>query len=151
MRRVSVELARKLPIEQVEDPRLTTGEVFRVKKEGDRAEQTYFPVSEEFDGVVEPVADVGLIARLPNPFNSGRTVTIFNGIHSRGVLGSVLAITDETVRSRNEEYLAQRFLTGPFAILVRVPVWQNRVLAPDLHNPETRLFEWSPEPSVGKS
>ena len=74
-------------------------------------------------------------------------MTICNGIHSKGVLGAALTITDETVRPANEEYLAERFPEGDFAMLDRVPVVSGRVLAPDLQNPNTRLFEWSPEPT----
>lgn len=150
MRRILSELNRKLPIEQIEDARLTSGEVFRVKKTEQREEKTYFPVTEEVDGAVELIEDVGLLARLPNPFNVSRTVTICNGIHSRGVLGAVYAITDETVRPTNEEYLARRFPGNEFAMLVRVPVVSNKVLAPDLQNPNIRLFEWPPPESAGE-
>ncbi|WP_214405149.1 hypothetical protein [Pseudonocardia lacus] len=136
---------RRLPIEQYEDPRLETGEVFRVRKADNREERTYFPVTEEFEGHQELVEDVALLARLPNPFNYGRTLTICNGVHSKGVLGAVLTITDETVRPSNEAYLAQRFPSGAFAMLVRVPVLSGKVLAPDLQNPDARVFEWSPD------
>ena len=127
------------------------GEVFRLKKGEDRDEQTFFPVMEVDDnGESELVEDVGLIARLPNPFNSSRTMTICNGTDSKGVLGAVLAVTDETVRPANERYLAQRFPNGDFAMLVRVPVVSNQVLAPDLQNPHTRRFEWPSEPTTGE-
>lgn len=33
---------------------------------------------------------------------------------------------------------------GEFAILVRIPMIDGTPLAPDLNNPETRIFEWSP-------
>ena len=42
----------------------------------------------------ELIEDVGHIARLTNPFQSSRTLTICNGIHSRGVLGAVRCLTD---------------------------------------------------------
>ena len=77
-----------------------------------------------------------------NPFQSSRTLTICNGIHSRGVLGAVRCLTDEQVREANERYLADRFPEGRFAMLVRVPVVANETLSPDLQNPETRLYEW---------
>jgi hypothetical protein len=144
VRRILSEL-RKLPIEQIEDERLKTGEVFRVRAGEGREEQTYFPVTEEIDGQEELVEDLALVARLPNPFNSSRTLTICNGVHSKGVTGAVLTVTDETVRPANEQYLAQRFPEGAFAMLVRVPVVSGKVLAPDLQNPDTRVFEWSPE------
>jgi hypothetical protein len=142
VRRILSQLS-KLPIEQIEDERLPTGEVFRLKKDDDREEQIYFPMTEEFDGKTEVVEDLALVARLPNPLNSSRTLTIFNGVHSRGVLGAVLTVTDETVRPANEKYIAKWSYTDSFALLVKVPVWSGEVLAPDLQNPEKRLFEWS--------
>jgi hypothetical protein len=140
----------QMPIEQFEHESLLTGEVFRVKQ-GDGQEKVYFPTMESADedegDVEELVEDVALLARLPNPFNSNRTLTICNGVHSRGVVGAVLAVTDETVRRANEEYLAQRFPSGAFAMLIRVPVMSGNALAPDLKNPDVRLFEWQPAES----
>ena len=142
VRRILSQL-KKLPIEQIEDDRLATGEVFRVKKTENREEQIYFPETEEYNGKVEVVEDLALIARLPNPFNSSRTLTICNGVHSRGVLGAVLTLTDETVRPANEKYISKWPVTDSFAFLVKVPVVSGQVLAPDLQNPEVRVFEWS--------
>jgi transcriptional regulator with XRE-family HTH domain len=144
LRRIQSELVKRLPIEQVEDPSLSTGEVFRVRKGDAGDEQTYFPRTEEVDGQQQLVEDIGLIARLPNPFNSRRTLTICNGVHSTGVLGAVLALTDEYVRLGNETYLADRFPSGEFAMLVWVPVLSGTALAPDLMNRDARIFEWSP-------
>jgi hypothetical protein len=150
MRRILSDLERKLPIEQVEDLRVPAGDVFRVRKDDEGDGQLHLPVIEVVGSETELVEDVGLIARLPNSFNFSRTMTICNGIHSKGVLGAVLAITDETVRPANESYLAQRFPNGDFAMLVRVPVVGGQVLAPDLQNPRTHLFEWIPDPSAGE-
>jgi hypothetical protein len=143
LRRIQTELVKRLPIEQVEDARLATGEVFRVRNPTGE-EQTYFPRTEEIDGDPQLTDDIGLIARLPNPYNSNRTLTICNGVHSAGVLGAVLTMTDETVRRTNEEFLAHHFPNGEFGMLVWVPVLDGTALAPDLNNPETRIFEWSP-------
>jgi hypothetical protein len=145
--RILAQVAR-LPIKQIEHPDLSTGEVFKVEKAEGREEITYFPTYEAVAGVDELAWDVALLARLPNPFNSSRTLTVCNGIHSRGVVGAVLAVTDETVRPANEAYLARRFLHGTFAMLIRVPVLSGDALAPDLQNPETILFEWSPDESA---
>jgi len=144
LRRVQSALVRKLPVEQVEDPSLNTGEVFAVRKGATLEEQRYFPRTEEIDGWPQLTDDIGLIARLPNPYNSSRTLTICNGVHSAGVLGAVMVLTDETVRRANEEYLAANFPGDEFAMLFWVPVLDGTPLAPDLKNPETRIFEWSP-------
>ena len=143
-RRILLQL-KKLPIEQVDVAGLP-GDVFRVKKDEDREEKTHFPVMEEREDQSgeELVEDLALLARLPNPFNFSRTLTICNGVHSSGVLGAVMILTDETLRPSNEAYLAQRFPDGEFAMLVKVPVVSGKVLAPDLQNPETRVFEWAP-------
>ncbi len=134
---------KKLPIEQVEVDELVTGEVFRVKQPDDREPKLYFPVTYEINGRVELVEDLAFLARLKNPFNVSRTLTIFNGVHSRGVVGAVLALTDEVLGPSNEEYLSRRFGDEGFAILAKVPIVSGRALAPDLQNPAMRLFEWS--------
>ena len=145
------DLDEKLPIKQLDDKQAPEGDVFQVKKGEDRDERTHLPVFKVDDtGKRELVEDVGLLARLPNPFNFGRTMTICNGIYSKGVRGAALAITDETVRPTNEQYLAGRFPRGDFAMLVRVPVWSGHPIAADLQNPRTRLFEWSPESTAGE-
>ncbi|MGH3613970.1 MAG: XRE family transcriptional regulator [Pseudonocardia sp.] len=147
LRRIQLELRKRLPIEHFEDSRLLTGEVFRVRDEESGTESVHFPATEEIDGVVETMEDVGLVGRLTNPFNSSRTLTICNGVHSTGVMGAVMTLTDETVRQRNEEFLADRYPTGEFAMLVRVPIVDGSALAPDLQNPNVRLFEWPPASS----
>lgn len=135
---------KALPIEQVADEDYPEGEIFRLRTEGGHPGKIFAPVVENESGVVEQVEDVALIARLPNPFNTSCTLTICNGVYSRGVVGAVLTLTDEVVRPANEKYLAQRFPEGSFAMLVRVPVVDGQVLAPDLQNPDTRMFEWEP-------
>ena len=72
----------------------------------------YYPESEELGERKELVADVAYVARLRNPFQFDRTLTICNGIHSRGVLGAVRCFTDATVREHNEKYLADQFPRG---------------------------------------
>ncbi len=130
-----------MPVEQFSHPDLHTGEVFRLTKTDASEEKVFFPVTENG----ELVEDVALIARVANPFNSNRTLTILNGVHSRGVLGAALSVTDETIRYGNQEFLAERFPTGGFALLMRVPVIQGKVIAPDFKNSRARLFEWTPD------
>ena len=92
----------------------------------------------------EFIADVGYLARLRNPFKVDRTLTICNGIHSRGVLGAVRCLTDVRIREENEKFLANRFPSGEFAVLLGVPVVGNKTMTPDLQNPESLLYEWTP-------
>jgi len=87
--------------------------------------------------------DVGMLARLPNPYNVHRTLTYCNGIHSRGVLGAVRCLTDAAVRDTNECYLEETFLGFErFVILMRVPVVGGRTISPSLSSPGTVLFQW---------
>ena len=131
----------RLPVRQFESPDLASGEIFAVGR--DASEQRFEPEWAP-DDPKELVEDVGLLARMRNPYNSNRTLTLCNGIHSRGVLGAVRALTDVRVRDANESYLAERFGTDEYAILMRVPVFQGEALSPDLRNPESRLYEWPP-------
>jgi hypothetical protein len=132
----------QVPITQVEVDDLTTGEVFKVTTaDGD---DYHYPEYEDLGDGSELIADVGYIARLHNPFKVSRTLTICNGIHSRGVFGAVRCLTDARVREENERYIADRFPDGEFAILLRVPVVTNETLSPDLQDPDSRLYEWAP-------
>jgi hypothetical protein len=137
----------EMPISQFEVSDLTTGEIFRTSAEGDPEGDEFRPQWEgdDKDGTRRLVEDVALLARLRNPFNHSRTITICNGIHSRGVLGSVRCLTDAAVREQNEAYLSRRFPSGSFALLMRVPVLNNEAISPDLEIEDTRLYEWAPD------
>ena len=132
----------QVPITQTAVEDLETGEIFRVD-DGEKS-QDFYPEYEDLGDGKELIADVGYIARLRNPFKINRTLTICNGIHSRGVFGAVRCLTDASVREENEKYLANRFGDEDFAMLLRVPVVTNETLSPDLQNPDARLYEWSP-------
>jgi hypothetical protein len=130
----------RLPVRQVADSPLKSGDIFRVNAE------EHLPVWKEnpTGGDRFLSQDVAFLARLPNPFNHRRTLIICNGIHGRGVLGAVRCLTDKRVRDANEAFLAERFPDGRFALLLGVPVVKNKTMSPDLHDPALRLYEWSP-------
>ena len=136
----------QVPITQIEVDDLGTGEIFQVTSDAEQS--LFYPEYEEFGDERELVADIGFIARLRNPFKINRTLTICNGIHSRGVFGAVRSLTDAKVRKENERYLAERFPDGEFAVLLRVPVVANETVSPDLQNPASRLCEWSPSQGI---
>ncbi len=155
---------RGLPIQQVEVPELLNGEVFRLPDGQEfRPEWTDYervsgqtPSKEEItaaqtddvwrDGKRRSlIKDVGFLARVPNPLNHTRTLTICSGVYSHGVLGAVRALTDTAVRDRNEAYLASRFPKGSFALLTRVLLLNGTAMSPDLEIPYNRLYEWSPD------
>jgi hypothetical protein len=133
----------QVPITQTGVDDLETGEVFRVDEDG--KPQTFYPEYEDLGEGKELIADVGYIARLRNPFKVNRTLTVCNGIHSRGVFGAVRCLTDASVREENERYLADRFPGSEFAMLLRVPVVTNETLSPDLQSPDAVLYEWAPK------
>ena len=94
------------------------------------------------------IEDVGMLVRAPNPLNSSRTLTVCNGVHTRGVMGAVRSLTDAELRNANEQYLSSRFANSPtFGLLMRVLVFGGHALTPDFRLTENRLHEW-PESST---
>ena len=131
----------KLPVRQVEDPGLDSGEIFVLDVEGE--ERQFWPQWKDKDKKVLAV-DVGLLVRVPNPLNANRTLTICNGIHSRGVYGAVRTLTDEALRDGNEQYIATHFGdAGSFGILMSVEVIKNKTVTPDFNSSGVVLHQWA--------
>jgi hypothetical protein len=129
-----------LPVKQVADSSLVSGDPFVTDVEGE--ERRFLPVWSGPDhvGIAE---DVGLLARVPNPLNSSRTLTICNGIHSRGVLGAVRSLTDARLRDKNEQYISASFASiESFVILMRVTVMKGQTMTPDFNIPGRVLYQW---------
>jgi transcriptional regulator with XRE-family HTH domain len=140
-----------LPVRQVRDEKIPSGEVFAAEVSPDRVE-TFLPSwlndnPGTPDKPGELVEDVGMLARLPNPYNKLRTLTYCNGIHSRGVLGAVRCLIDDSVRDDNERYLEETFSgSDRFVILMRVGVLGGQIANPNLWSPGTVLFQWPGDP-----
>jgi hypothetical protein len=139
-----------LHVRQVEDPKIHSGEIFVADLGAGRTESFLprwwedNPGTAASPGVLEE--DVGMLARLPNPYNKLRTLTYCNGIHSRGVLGAVRCLIDPNVRDDNERYLEETFPgSDPFVILMRVPVLGGQTVSPSLRSQGTVLFQWPGE------
>jgi hypothetical protein len=131
-----------LPIKQVTDPRLLSGEIFVADTKGE--ERQFWPHWMDEDEKVL-TEDVGLFARVPNPLNSSCTLTICNGIHSRGVYGAVRTLTDAQLREANERYISTEFGDADsFAILMSVKVIKNKAMTPDFNSPGVVLYQWAP-------
>jgi hypothetical protein len=131
----------KLPVRQFHHPELPSGEIFVAKV--DDEEREFWPKwkNNEPKALAE---DVGLLARVPNPLNSSRTLTICNGVHSRGVYGAVRSLTDTHLRDANERYLAANFVnSASFAILMSVKVINNKAITPDFNINGVVLYQWS--------
>ena len=127
------------PVRQIEGPEVQTGEIFVVERNG--IEERFLPKWGDGDSVL--TEDVGLLVRTRNPHNSNRSLTICNGVHSRGVLGSVRALTDERLRDSNERYIVENFADpSNFAILMRVSVIAGQAMTPDFNAPDCVLYQW---------
>jgi transcriptional regulator with XRE-family HTH domain len=138
-----------LPVKQVFDKRVDTGEIFEIVGDSPDHGKRFLPRwkndspgTEADPGVL--LEDVGMLARVPNPYNSLRTLTYCNGVHSRGVLGAVRCLIDESVRSDNERFLEKEFHgLDSFAILMRVPVLGRLTASPSLSDSRNILFKWA--------
>lgn len=128
----------ELPVRQEEDPDVATGEIFLTG--ANDKQKKYLPRWSPKTGRLRE--DVGLLVRMPNPHNSNRTLTMCNGIHSRGVFGAVRTLTDARLRESNEQYIARNFPENQFGILMRVRVIEGETLTPDFHTEGTVLYQW---------
>ena len=127
---------------QVEHPALETGEIFLVDVDGQ--EREFWPQWRDGERTVL-AKDVGLLARVPNPFNLSRTLTICSGIHSRGVYGAVRSLTDTHLRDANERYISAHFgNSASFVILMSVHVIMNKTMTPDFNSNGVVLYQGLP-------
>ena len=130
-----------LPVKQIEDADVETGEVFVADLDG--KEQKFMPKWRD-NAHRDLAEDVGLFARMPNPVNSNRTLTICNGVHSRGVLGAVRSLTDARLRTSNEAYIVRNFRGSlSYAVLLRVPIIGGQTMTPDFNAPGFVRYRWS--------
>jgi hypothetical protein len=130
-----------LPVRQVGHTSLLTGDIFVTGQDGD--ERMFWPKWRGEGNDLRLVDDVGLLVRVPNPLNSSRTLTICNGIHSRGVYGAVRSLTDERLRDANERYITNNFgSAGSFIILMSVKVIEGQTMTPDFNIPGVVLQQW---------
>ena len=129
-----------MPIKQVADPEVQTGEIFVVDDGADKKKFMPKWIDESRTNLVE---DVGLLVRTLNPLNSSRVLVTCNGVHSRGVLGAVRSLTDARLRDKNEQYIAQNFAnSSSYAIVMRVPIIGRQAMTPDFNNPGSVLYQW---------
>lgn len=131
----------ELPVRQVADNVLDSGEIFIAEVEG-KQQQFWAQYMDEDKKVL--MEDVGLLARMPNPLNASRTLTICNGIHSRGVYGAVRALTDAQLREGNERYISTNFKDADaFAVLMSVTIIKNKPMTPDFNSPGVVRYQWA--------
>lgn len=131
-----------LPLNQQKRPEDKDTGGFEVVENG--VVRTFRPVLREVGNRQVLEEDVAHFYRSRNPFNRKRTVTMCNGLYSRGVLGAVRALTDVRFRDRNTAHVRSRFADQEtFSILSRVQVLQGSVVTPDWTSPEDLLHEWA--------
>jgi transcriptional regulator with XRE-family HTH domain len=127
----------ELPVRQLGGPG-----GFEVTGSGRR--QRFVPAWRHDGGRELIIEDVARFYRAPNPFNRKRTVTMCGGVHQRGTLGAVRALTDSRFRDRNDQYLRTRFPdNGSYSVVSRVRVIAGKVVTPDWTSHEDVLHEWS--------
>lgn len=133
-----------LPVQQIAHWDTTGEQYFEVTENGTTAKHRpkVEEVSDKPKGIL--TEDVALFARAISPFNRKRTVTICNGMYSRGTYGVVRALTDARFRDRNADYLRSRFgSSDTYCILSRVPIENGQTLTPDWTTGDYTLFEWA--------
>lgn len=95
------------------------------------------------------VEDVAHFLRAPNPYNRQRTLTVFNGSHSRGTCGIVRSLCDPEIRQRNADLIARRFPgADTYSIVCRVRMVADQIIVPDWTVADDRLHEWPPPTSA---
>jgi hypothetical protein len=130
-----------LPVKQITDAELASGDIFAAEVDG--VDKQFWPKWTD-KSMMTLAEDIGLLARVPNPLNSSRTLTICNGIHSRGVYGAVRSLTDAEMREGNERYISTQFGDAKsFAMLVSVMVIRNKAMTPDFNRPGVIVYRWS--------
>jgi hypothetical protein len=136
--------AADLPVTQVGRPGEHDVGGFRV----DGRDELFSPVLHDSGGRQELVEDVAHFYRGASPYNKKRTVTIFNGMFSRGTLGAVRALTDAKFRDRNEGHVAGRLATWhTVSVVTRVRIFGGQVVTPDWTEADTCLHELPEEHS----
>lgn len=132
----------QLPVQQVADWDTEGGQYFEV--EGGGQDSQFRPVLEKLGDQTILREDVALFARAVNPFNHERTVTVCNGMYSRGTYGAVRTLTDAKFRNRNADYLRTKFGdSASYCIVTRVPIINGAAVTPDWTTGDHTLFEWS--------
>jgi hypothetical protein len=127
-----------IPIRQIEDPEITTGEIFVL----DRNKSNPYLLS-KWDKIGNLIQHFGLLVRTQNPLSSNHSLTIWHGVRSRGVLSAVRALTNAWLRDSNERYIAKHFADPTdFAILMRVSIIAGQAMTPDFNAADCVLYQW---------
>lgn len=87
----------------------------------------------EYDEKGNLKVDYGVIARVPNPWHPQKRILIFHGIHTSGVLGATLAMTNSVMGQMNAELICKICGVDPlFFSWCKVSVITGTALAPKM-------------------
>lgn len=129
------------PFRQVTHPDVPDGEVF-TDVASSRAHLPRFAGPRAERRVVE---DIGMLARVPSPFDAARTLTICSGTYTRGVYGAVRALTDEEYRDENTREIHARFPDARrFGMLMRVRGLDHAIATPRLRSEGVVIEQFVP-------
>lgn len=130
-----------LPVAQERDPDDPEREIFVHRELG--IEPRYHRPTRR-DGTGPLLQDVGMLVRAVNPYNGNCTLTVCNGVSTKGVYGAVRCQTDARLRDANSRFLDSRFGAAKnFGLLVNVPVVGMKALTPDLWNTDHVRLDWT--------
>jgi transcriptional regulator with XRE-family HTH domain len=134
-----------VPVSQLERPTEDDTGAFSVRfPDGERKQLK--PKLRHEQGKTTLREDVAHFLRAPNPYNRFRTLTVFNGMYSRGSYGAVRALTHPDFQERNAAYIGRRFPgIDTYSIVSRVKIVANEVVVPDWTADNVRLHEWPEE------
>jgi transcriptional regulator with XRE-family HTH domain len=139
-----------IPVSQVQRDQDHDGGSFLVRQKNEKARHLT-PRLTRRGNETTLVEDVAHFLRAPNPYNRQRTLTIFNGMFSRGSYGVVRALTAPKIQERNAAHVALRLNHFPtYSVVCRVKIVANEIIVPDWTVPDDRLHEW-PEAVDGGS
>jgi transcriptional regulator with XRE-family HTH domain len=135
-----------VPVSQLERPTEEDTGAFAVRSSPEGERRLLKPKLTQEQGKTLLKEDVAHFLRAPNPYNRFRTLTVFNGMYSRGSFGAVQALTHPDFRERNAAYINRRFPdVTTYSIVSRVKIVANEVVVPDWTADNVRLHEWPEE------
>jgi hypothetical protein len=130
-----------MPIRQVNDWSAEAGQYFETGDDGTTVRHR--PVLSDIQSHMTLHEDVALFARSGSRFSRDRTITVCCGMYAPGTFGVVLALTDESVRTRNIGFLHSRFGDSQaYFVLTRIPVIHGQAVPPDWTLEKNILSTW---------
>ncbi|SEF37277.1 hypothetical protein SAMN05421837_113105 [Amycolatopsis pretoriensis] len=133
--------ALHLPVKM--SPRLPATDWLGMEVVNGDGTQRFSPVLGDEYGARILHEDVILFFRGVNPADRRRTITMCAGMYARGTLAAARCLTHPVLGPANQAYLRRTVgANRHFGFIARAIVMDRMVAAPDLTNPDHRLYEW---------